>query len=1333
MLVIQHNCARAYPITIAALETGLQQGAEIICTQEPLVRSEYSHPGYVLYWPEQGVRKDHRVMTAVRRDIANTYAIEARTDLINHPYFLVLDIWELAPGQARKRVRRTRIVNCYDNWLGRGRPWRGQEAHRWRALEDVDWTGVLRGRVLLAGDFNAHSTIWNPRNQTRQNAAPLEGLIEDYNLCINNDLTVATRPKKTPGESIIDLTLTTPEMGLLPTWAADNSGRTPSDHVLIVMEWTTLRKPPTETSKEVTGWQITDLLADPEALEKATKAWQNLAHTRPPLDDTCTEEDIGAEALWVQNSLTGLLNKYTKPLRVTARSKRWWGTDVKEARHQFAHTRRAWAGGQIGDEALRESRNHFYKVIRQAKRECWERYLTGPETEGTTGKDQFSPEESKRCWGALRYTTPRTSGTTPVLRGPQGQLATTLIEKEAMIRATAFPDAPDGGLGQPIPQGIMHQSITEQRVHQALFSQAVQKAPGGDRINFQALRLVWRWDAGRITALTRQCFRLGIHPGAWKIARGILLRKPNKPDYSLVKAYRVISLLNCLGKVIEKVAAEAIATYCEAAGVLHPGQMGCRRRRSTADAVACLIQETQDAWALKQLVGALFMDVKGAFDHVAPAQLTRRMEELGLDGDLIRWTQSFLEDRRVQLVIDGFQCLEQPIQAGIPQGSPVSPILFVIYLSGVFRAIEAAVPGIRGLSFVDDIGLLIAGRSVAQVATYLEQAGNAAITWGRQNAVEFDAEKTEAVLFTRQRGRLLREQVQSARLRIEGHLVIFNQEATRWLGIWLDTGLKLKAHYQTCLRKARTAEARVRTLCRQQGLSPGLVRRIQIAAVQAVALYGAELWWHGQKDRETGLQLLINRQARATIGAFRTTPIGPLLREAGLEPAGVILDHKQRTYAVRLLGLPRSHPAHQILPVTFSQGDIQAQPGEQPIEDRAWATFGNNRPRGPWSLGQQLARQVAQVLPADPSGGFEETIEAFPGTFPGVIRVLSTIKALEQAQTPWTGLQLWSDGSRLEDGRVGAAVAWQTPEGRWRTQELPMGKGQEVFDAELLGAYRALELAGKMRQQGPVRVLLDSQAAIARIQHLEPGPGQALAIKAHQMARQLRQQGREATIQWVPGHAGVEGNEQADQAAKRAASKNPRGGIGELSLAYTRRALTEARVQAKQCWLQQALVHRNLRARRSYRACGGWKQDPTAAAARKEVAGRYYQLKTGHAVVGAYLQQIKAQETAACRWCRHPYESVRHLLLECREWRTQRRTFYAALIRAKVPRPTLMEESPEGRLFSNPKATKAILTFLAATGAARPRDADESALRRAQSDNEVGLESLEEAEREGEG
>jgi hypothetical protein len=161
-------------------------------------------------------------------------------------------------------------------------------------------------------------------------------------------------------------------------------------------------------------------------------------------------------------------------------------------------------------------------------------------------------------------------------------------------------------------------------------------------------------------------------------------------------------------------------------------------------------------------MGALFMDVKRAFDHVNPGRLVSRMRELGLDGDLIRWVQSFLTDRHVQLNIDNTQCPAHSINSGVPQGSPVSPILFLIYLSGVFEAMERAVPEVRPLSFADDIGLLAPGCSVQEACNKLQEAAKIAIEWGLSNLVQFEAEKTEAVLFTRKRGQELRDQIQRA-------------------------------------------------------------------------------------------------------------------------------------------------------------------------------------------------------------------------------------------------------------------------------------------------------------------------------------------------------------------------------------------------------------------------------------------------------------------------------------------------------------------------------------------------------------------------------------------
>ncbi|KAE8394191.1 hypothetical protein BDV23DRAFT_17634 [Aspergillus alliaceus] len=201
---------------------------------------------------------------------------------------------------------------------------------------------------------------------------------------------------------------------------------------------------------------------------------------------------------------------------------------------------------------------------------------------------------------------------------------------------------------------------------------------------------------------------------------------------------------------------------------------------------------------------------------------------------------------------------------------------------------------------------------------------------------------------------------------------------------------------------------------------------------------------------------MTNRQARAITGMLKTTPIGPLVRTASLASAEVLLEARQLRYTTLLLGLPEGHPAKKILPVSFREGDLYAQPREQIPGNRQWAECSN---RGPWSLGEHLARQLANILPADPSEGFERMIQTTRNQFPGRIEVLPDPETLAAAQSLSPGLEIWSDGSRLEKGRCGAGIAWQEPGGAWKTKGIPLSKGYEVFDAELRGVVQELQVA----------------------------------------------------------------------------------------------------------------------------------------------------------------------------------------------------------------------------------------------------------------------------------
>lgn len=127
--------------------------------------------------------------------------------------------------------------------------------------------------------------------------------------------------------------------------------------------------------------------------------------------------DVAEEAVWIQKTLTTVLNQHAKPIRVTPRSKRWWGPAIKEAREGYCQARRAWQAQKISTASLTEARNSYYRTIRHSKRTCWEAFLAGP----TDTPDQSNTEDAARCWLALSFTKSKGMALTPTLRGPGGR------------------------------------------------------------------------------------------------------------------------------------------------------------------------------------------------------------------------------------------------------------------------------------------------------------------------------------------------------------------------------------------------------------------------------------------------------------------------------------------------------------------------------------------------------------------------------------------------------------------------------------------------------------------------------------------------------------------------------------------------------------------------------------------------------------------------------------------------------------------------------------------------------------------------------------------------
>jgi len=436
-----------------------------------------------------------------------------------------------------------------------------------------------------------------------------------------------------------------------------------------------------------------------------------------------------------------------------------------------------------------------------------------------------------------------------------------------------------------------------------------------------------------------------------------------------------------------------------------------------------------------------------------------------------------------------------------------------------------------------------------------------------------------------------------------------------------------------------------------------------MACIQSAAMFGSELWWKGDhitgtKGRAEELQLLVNQEARATTGCFRTTSLGALSMESGLRAATTQLENRQRRFGLRLLSLPQGDQAREVV-------------------------------GAPTVIGRRLTNALAHSRRTERTVLLEE-----PDALDADVLQEEEVQAKAEAERSRPGLTMFTDGSRLDDGATGYSVVWKKGL-TWPGAKVHMGNNQEAYDAECAALAHALELAA-LRNTTPERVTIfsDVQAAIRRMASDEPGPGQQYAIQARKHIAALRRArpGITIEIRWCPDHEGIAGNEKADEWAKEAAGRPGAHERLPRSLANLRREISEKKWSEARQWAG------GRTSKAKYRMPKSQEPDGAVASSAKRLASRFYQLKTGHARTGQYLHWAKVRPDAQCWWCKSPSQTRDHLFKVCPEWKMQQKILWAEALKETErwkSRWTVRDLLADGR------CGQAVLDFLSSTDVGR--------------------------------
>ena len=182
-----------------------------------------------------------------------------------------------------------------------------------------------------------------------------------------------------------------------------------------------------------------------------------------------------------------------------------------------------------------------------------------------------------------------------------------------------------------------------------------------------------------LTHLVNSSIKNGIFPDELKIAKVVPIFKAN--DKQNIENYRPISVLSVFSKIMEKVMYNHLLDFITKHNILHKYQFGFRKQHSTNHAVISLVEKLHNALDQGNIAIPCFLDLKKAFDTVNHSILISKLYKYGIRGPTLEWFKSYLSNRQQYVQIHKTKSDTKPITCGIPQGSILGPLLFIIYIN----------------------------------------------------------------------------------------------------------------------------------------------------------------------------------------------------------------------------------------------------------------------------------------------------------------------------------------------------------------------------------------------------------------------------------------------------------------------------------------------------------------------------------------------------------------------------------------------------------------------------------------------------------------------------
>ena len=350
-----------------------------------------------------------------------------------------------------------------------------------------------------------------------------------------------------------------------------------------------------------------------------------------------------------------------------------------------------------------------------------------------------------------------------------------------------------------------------------------------------------------LVSIINMSLKEGVFPNLNKVAVVCPIHKKDAMDKCA--NYRPISLLSNLSKIFERIMYARLEDFLKDSEILYEYQFGFRKQHSTNHALLSIIEKIRYSLDNNMYACGIFIDLEKAFDTVNHQILLYKLNHYGIRGVANSWFSSYLSNRSQSVTLNGVTSTEKDISCGVPQGSILGPLLFLIYINDMHCAAESSTL----YHFADDTNLLCSNKSLKKLKIALNKDLAILYDWLCANRLSINAGKTEFIVFRPSRKRI------DLRITLKlHHTRLYESSKIKYLGLILDNKLNWKAHITELSKKLGRAVGllnKVKTLC-----PPPVLKSLYYSLFNSHVAYGLVVWGNSNK---TDMDKIKSLQKRA--------------------------------------------------------------------------------------------------------------------------------------------------------------------------------------------------------------------------------------------------------------------------------------------------------------------------------------------------------------------------------------------------------------------------------------------------------------------------------------